>query len=126
METSQIRQKIAILKSERDQIETELLNVRQKLVRGTVVDQMRKCNQENCKCAKGELHGPFQYLSVVVNGKPVHRYIGKAEDKNLLVSLKKYKKFKDNLTRLNKIQKELTDLWQEYRKNLVMEVTDIE
>jgi hypothetical protein len=34
------------------------------LLRGTVVTQGRRCGKENCRCADGQLHGPYTYLSV--------------------------------------------------------------
>jgi|SRR5689334_25362619 hypothetical protein len=34
------------------------------LLRGTVVTQGRRCGKETCRCASGQLHGPYTYLSV--------------------------------------------------------------
>ena len=31
---------------------------------GSLVSQMRRCGKEGCRCAQGELHGPYVYLSV--------------------------------------------------------------
>ena len=31
---------------------------------GSLVSQMRRCGKEACRCAQGELHGPYVYLSV--------------------------------------------------------------
>src|SRR3954466_3045710 len=33
------------------------------LLRGTVVTQLRRCGKETCRCASGQLHGPYTYLS---------------------------------------------------------------
>jgi hypothetical protein len=40
---------------------------------------MVRCGKSNCKCARGELHGPYFYHFVRVNGTLVKRYI-KAKD----------------------------------------------
>lgn len=32
------------------------------LVGGSVVDQGRRCGKEGCRCANGELHGPYTYV----------------------------------------------------------------
>ena len=32
------------------------------LVAGSVVDQGRRCGKEGCRCATGELHGPYTYV----------------------------------------------------------------
>lgn len=31
---------------------------------GSLVEQSRRCGKERCRCARGELHGPYVYLSV--------------------------------------------------------------
>lgn len=31
---------------------------------GSLVSQMRRCGKEGCRCAQGELHGPYSYLSL--------------------------------------------------------------
>src|SRR6185312_5015453 len=39
------------------------------LLRGTVVTQGRRCGKETCRCASGQLHGPYTYLSVPRPGR---------------------------------------------------------
>jgi hypothetical protein len=31
---------------------------------GSLVEQRRRCGKEGCRCAQGELHGPYTYLQV--------------------------------------------------------------
>src|SRR5260370_17192321 len=31
---------------------------------GSLLEQRRRCGKEGCRCARGELHGPYAYLSV--------------------------------------------------------------
>jgi hypothetical protein len=33
-------------------------------MRGTLISQGRRCGKPGCRCAEGELHGPYTYLSV--------------------------------------------------------------
>jgi hypothetical protein len=33
-------------------------------LKGALVSQMRRCGREGCRCAQGELHGPYVYLSI--------------------------------------------------------------
>jgi hypothetical protein len=33
-------------------------------LRGSLQTQSRRCGKEGCRCAAGELHGPYVYLSV--------------------------------------------------------------
>ncbi len=39
------------------------------LLRGTLMTQGRRCGKESCRCADGELHGPYVYLSVARPGR---------------------------------------------------------
>src|SRR5215210_5192520 len=34
----------------------------EELIAGSVVDQGRRCGKEACRCATGELHGPYTYV----------------------------------------------------------------
>lgn len=46
------------------------------LLRGTLVRQARRCGKENCRCAQGELHGPYTYLSLPrPGGRPRMLYV---------------------------------------------------
>jgi hypothetical protein len=44
---------------------------------GSLVEQHRKCGKEGCRCTRGELHGPYVYLSVA--GRLVYVPAGLAE-----------------------------------------------
>ena len=46
---------------------------------GAVCAQMVRCGKKNCKCARGELHGPYFYHFERVDGVLVKRYV-KAKD----------------------------------------------
>jgi uncharacterized protein DUF6788 len=34
------------------------------LLRGSLVEQGRRCGKAGCRCTRGELHGPYVYLAV--------------------------------------------------------------
>lgn len=46
-------------------------------VSGSLVEQRRRCGKEGCRCAQGELHGPYMYLQVA--GRLVYVPAGLAE-----------------------------------------------
>ena len=46
------------------------------VVMGSVSDQHRRCSKEGCKCAQGELHGPYTYLTLPrSSGRPRLLYV---------------------------------------------------
>ena len=46
-----------------------------KILPGSVQQQFKKCGKPNCRCAAGQLHGPYYYHFVRINGKPKKRYL---------------------------------------------------
>lgn len=60
-------------------VRTKQPNPLPKTAPGTVCAQMVRCGKQNCKCARGELHGPYFYHFVRVDGVLVKRYV-KAKD----------------------------------------------
>jgi hypothetical protein len=38
------------------------------LISGSVVEQGRRCGKEGCRCARGELHGPYTYVVLPRDG----------------------------------------------------------
>jgi hypothetical protein len=53
----------AELRSRRDRLAADLPRAAQFLA-GSLVEQRRSCGKEGCRCTRGELHGPYMYLSV--------------------------------------------------------------
>jgi hypothetical protein len=51
------------LRSRRDRLVAALPQAGAYLA-GSLVEQRRRCGKEGCRCARGELHGPYAYLSV--------------------------------------------------------------
>jgi len=44
-------------------------------LRGAVQRQMRRCGKAGCRCADGELHGPYIYISVRIDGRSHLLYV---------------------------------------------------
>jgi hypothetical protein len=47
-------------------------------LRGTLVSDMRRCSGEGCRCRRGELHGPYTYLTTYSEGRSRMVYVPKA------------------------------------------------
>ncbi len=54
---------VRALRARRRRLASGLSDV-EALLRGTVMTQGRRCGKETCRCASGQLHGPYTYLSV--------------------------------------------------------------
>lgn len=119
MDPSRIRQETAKLRKERDLIEQKIMRFRGKLVEGCLSERYTQCRKGNCKCTRGEPHGPFLYMSVKIKGKIRYRYVGKREDQQIVEGLRRYKEFQSKLGKTRKISQEINELWNKLRKELL-------
>jgi transposase len=63
------------LRARRRRLASSLSDV-EALLRGTLVSQGRRCGKDGCRCATGDLHGPYTYLSVPrPGGRPRMLYV---------------------------------------------------
>jgi hypothetical protein len=54
-----------------------LADVEQMLV-GSLVEQTRRCGKPGCRCAAGDLHGPYMYFTPKIAGRGRARYVPEA------------------------------------------------
>lgn len=45
------------------------------IIAGSLQEQRRRCGKEGCRCARGELHGPYLYLSLRVGRRTRMLYV---------------------------------------------------
>jgi uncharacterized protein DUF6788 len=55
------------LRARRTRLAKRLPDV-ERTLRGSLQTQSRRCGKEGCRCATGELHGPYVYLSMRSGG----------------------------------------------------------
>ena len=64
----------AELRQRRDQLAAVLPRAAAFLA-GSLAGQRRRCGKEGCRCARGELHGPYLYLSMRAGGRTRMLYV---------------------------------------------------
>ncbi len=50
----------------------------ERTLRGVLLAEGRRCSSEGCRCRRGELHGPYSYLAVYVDGRSRTVYVPQA------------------------------------------------
>jgi hypothetical protein len=107
---SHLRQQIVRLRSERTILEDQALRSRA-MVRGSLLELMRKCGKTGCKCQRGELHGPNAYLSLPRPGKR-SRILPVPSDKVTTLKLLNghYHDYQQSLTHIRRLDKEIESL----------------
>jgi hypothetical protein len=119
MNSSTIRQKLFVLIQKQTTLEHLLARSRDKMVKGSLFQWYTACRKGNCKCTRGQKHGPFLYAAVGVRGKTIQRYVGKEEDIGLVQRLKNYREFKKKRLELHQLNRTLEQQWKLLEKNLM-------
>jgi hypothetical protein len=47
----------------------------ERTLRGALLSEGRRCSSERCRCHRGELHGPYTYLAVYLEGRSRTIYV---------------------------------------------------
>ena len=50
----------------------------ERTLRGVLLSEGRRCSSEGCRCRWGQLHGPYSYLAVYVDGRSCTVYVPQA------------------------------------------------
>lgn len=115
MDISKLRQKIYYLQQERKKLETRLMKIG-KMTAGSLSYVYNVCGNPNCKCKKGEKHGPYPLLSLKIAGKKTSKFVKKEERKRIEKQVQEYKKFQKGLTKLTKINKKIKKYFHKIRE----------
>lgn len=89
------------------------------MVLGLPHDVLRNCGKDNCKCAKGEKHGPYPALSVNKNGKQKIVMIKKSEKESVLEEANRYKYFQETLAKIRRVNKEIDELLEKVKLSTI-------
>ena len=88
--------------NERSQLLEELKTLSQTL-HGSWVERYSICSIKNCKCHKGERHGPRHYLVINENGRQRQKYIPNSLVEAAQEGVRQYKKAMDIVDRITSI-----------------------
>ncbi|MBU1850990.1 MAG: hypothetical protein KJ995_01115 [Candidatus Omnitrophica bacterium] len=89
------------------------------MVKGSLIEHYKKCGHKNCVCGKGKLHGPYWYLSYRESGRSILRYVDKKDLINIKRLAGNYKKFQSNITKINRINVDISNMMAAMRKILL-------
>jgi len=106
MDISKVRKKIYLLEQQRKKTLDYLLHPKE-MVSGSVYTAYKKCGNKNCRCARGDLHGPFSYLSKKIDGKTTLTFIRRADEDRIVEQAKNYRKYTRAIAKLNKINRKI-------------------
>jgi len=94
------------LLNERSLLLNELKTFSQ-MLHGSWVERYSICSIKNCKCHKGERHGPRHYLVINENGQQRQKYIPNSQVKSGRQGVMEYHKAIDIIDRITSINLKL-------------------
>lgn len=78
------------------------------ILRGSVIEQYKRCGKPGCRCADGPGHGPKQYLSVSQPGaRPVMQYVPAEYQEQVRYFLENHRRARSLLEEVCEINLEL-------------------
>jgi len=112
------RKEFGRLSRERHRLEQEVVSglSRKKLIAGTPVEKYKACNKGNCKCTRGELHGPTYYVSRKEGGKTKMIYIRRGLWPKVEEKIKRYQRWRFIRARIVKINADLLHILDRMEK----------
>lgn len=64
---------------------------------GAVCAQFKRCGKENCKCTRGELHGPYFYRFQWYRGRMVKEYVRLSDLVEVRAACARYREVREDL-----------------------------
>ncbi len=107
-------QKLSLLNDQRTRYLFSLVQ-KKPMVHGLPHEVYRKCGKPNCKCARGELHGPYNALSVNKDGGHKIVMVKQADSGKIMKQARRYKYFQQTLARIRKIDKEIGETLEQIK-----------
>jgi hypothetical protein len=84
------------------------------LLAGTIQVQWKKCGKPNCKCQRGELHGPYYYRFWWAEGRLCRQYVKKSDLPAVRQQIREYHGFQKAIREGNALRKRAMQLLREY------------
>jgi len=103
------------LRQKRNRLFQQLKTIEPAILRGSLIEQYKRCGKSNCKCINGRGHGPKFYLSVsIARSRPVMVYVPLTYKEDVEKALTNHKKIKEIMEQISDINRELLRRKQQF------------
>lgn len=106
---SRIRQRVWQLNKERLKVYRIVL-WHKPMIKGSFIEKYKVCGNKNCRCARGERHGPFKYLSISIANKTRMVFVRRGDEERVARLAGYYKVFRTARSKILAINQEVTKL----------------
>lgn len=106
---SRLRQQVAKLRDLRTRLENQVLRTGPFLP-GSLIKRYTVCGKPGCKCARGQKHGPFLYVSRKVGGKTRYSYVQAEKATKISPLVEEYQQYFERRRRIRQLTEEIERL----------------
>jgi len=110
-ELSKIRQRISQLGTKRKILETRIMNTGI-MVKASYYERFIVCGKPNCKCTRGEKHGPVPWVTGGKGKKTISTSVPAENVTKVKEMAQNYKDFRNDQKEIEKINEEIDKLIQ--------------
>ncbi len=124
---SRLRQRVRGWQNQQRRLEAQLLGLsRAVLVRGSLVPMYKACNKGDCKCTRGELHGPFWYLSWSEAGRTRMYFVKAAGLLRVRAAATRYRRWRQMRAQLVKLHRQILAALDALERGVTRTVQEVE
>jgi len=121
---SVLRKKVHDLNKKREAAISKVLNTKP-FIAAQVYQRYKKCGNPNCRCAKGELHGPYVWLYQKKKGqKVISTTVVKGKTVEAELMAMQYTRLMKLRQEIREIDQEINETLNEIESQLEIEVTE--
>lgn len=123
-ELSDLRKQVSDINKKRLDSIHRVLNTKP-YIAAQVYERYKKCGNPNCKCAKGELHGPFLWIYQKKKGqKVVSTTVAKGKHTEAKELAERYAELQRLRQQIREADQKINVLLNEYEAHMEKEVTE--
>jgi len=91
----------------------------QEMIAGSLYETYRTCGKPSCRCARGEMHGPFMALSTREQGRRSVKHIRHGDEDWVKKRAVEYREYQKALAKLRKTNMEILAALKDLRDGCV-------
>ena len=123
-EISALRKKVSDLNKKRGDAINRVLNTKP-YIAAQVYERYKKCGNPNCKCAKGEPHGPFLWIYQKKKGqKVISTTVAKEKAPEAKEMARRYEELLRLRQQIRETDQKINEVLNEYESHLEKEATE--
>jgi len=114
IDIQEMQKKLSALNDERTRLTFSIVHGKP-MVHGMPHEVYRRCGKANCKCAGGQLHGPYPALSVNKDGGQKIVMVKKNDAAIVIKQSRRYRYFQETLAKIRKINREIDKVLEQIK-----------